>query len=185
MKENGNNIDKKYLSLKIVTIASLFVSVTLLIVLLVILNKGNTEANKPKPEGSGVTLGVIDNELIENKTNSDTDIQEEISKTNTDNQFIIFIDTRIECESDGYFEPMIQNSENNHYACWVEIVDNGETIYSSDVVQPGYKIEHDILENTLIKGKHDCQAIFHIISGDTKESEEINNISVNIAFIQK
>lgn len=135
----------------------------------------------------GVTFGVIDMGAGDGSQTpgQSVDLQAMVDGIVAENQFMVFINTRIESDPDGRFAPLIQNSQANHHACWVEIVDGEETIYKSDVIRPGYKIEYDILKEPLARGKHDCQALFHVLKGDSKDSGEINVVGVNVVFVQK
>lgn len=159
------------------------VGIVLLLILLLLLLLRTCGA-KNNEIVDGVTIGVID--MDEGETNGNyTDLQALVNSIVDENQFLVFIDTRIVCLPDGRFFPRIQNSEPNHHACWVEIVEGDKTIYESDVLQPGYKIERDKLKTKLSEGSHECQALFHVLKGDTKGDGEINVVKVNVTLNQR
>ena len=81
---------------------------------------------------------------------------------------------------------MIQNITSNPGPFYVEIIDDdGSTIYLSDLVKPGYKIESDILSKEILRGRHDCKAVFHVLKGDNVTSEELGSVSVDLVLVQK
>lgn len=137
--------------------------------------------DKQKTPTDGVTFGVIEMEGQE-----DWDLQAEVNDIVTENQFQVFIDTLVHVELDGHFEPLIQNSDVNKNPCWVELIDDdGSVIYVSDMIRPGYKIERDILNNSIAQGKHDCQAVFHVLRSESKSDGEVSSVVVNVTLVQR
>lgn len=132
----------------------------------------------------GVTLGAIDVGAGDGRT--PIDLQKMVNDAVSEKEFRVFIDTKVIVEPDGSFKPRIQNVEANHYACWVEIVDeDGGIVYESDVLEPGYKIESDRLAAPLGGGRHACEARFHVLRGTDRSSGEINSTSARIELIQR
>lgn len=156
-----------------------------IIIIIILLLLRSCNGGRPVPEpGDGVSIGVIDEGNVP-PTKSPLDPQTEVDGIVAENQFQVFINTRMEVLPDGHFEPLVQNSEANRYACWIEIVDGDEVLYSSDIVRPGYKIERDMLNGKLTRGRHDCQALFHVLKGEDMDSGEINTVNVNVVLVQK
>ena len=157
----------------------LFVAAVILLLLLLLHSCGSGAGDR-KPGTDGVTFGVID---AGEKTRED--LLRDLNAVVDENQFQVFVDTLVDVDADGHFEPMIQNVSSNPGPCWVEIIDDdGSVIYESDVVEPGYKIERDVLDKTIVRGRHDCQAVFHVLkAGD--ESREVSSVVVNMILVQR
>ena len=52
----------------------------------------------------------------------------------------------------------VKNIKNNHYPIIFELVDeNGDCLYSSKKIEPGYEISHIELKKELSKGTHECR----------------------------
>lgn len=180
VEEDGGDSKKKRKWPKVVAII-----VIIIIIILLLLRSCTSTGGRPVPEpGDGVSIGVIDKGEAP-PTESLPDPQKEVDGVVAENQFQVFINTRMEVQPDGHFEPLVQNSEANRHACWIEIVDGDEVLYRSDIVKPGYKIERDVLSGKLTRGRHDCQALFHILKGEAMDSGEINTVSVNVALVQQ
>lgn len=153
--------------------------VAAIILLLFLLCKCNAGNGGEPSTMDGVTFGVID---TEEKSNGSSNGDAPLSASS----FQVFINTRADVESDGHFEPLIQNTDENQNACWVEIIDDtGSVVYESEVVQPGYKIERDTLNDTIARGRHDCQTVFHVLRGEDKASGDVSSIVVNMILVQR
>lgn len=142
------------------------------IILLLLLLHMCGQKKEPEMTG-GVTFGVIDLE----DGQSNVDPQELANSIVEQNQFRVFINTEIVVDAKRQADLMIQNDEANHYDCYVELIDNdtGKTLYKSDVVSPGFKIESDKLDKKLSEGVHNATAYFHVLDED---GSEINKIGV-------
>lgn len=158
------------------------IAVIILLILLLLTRCGHGE--DPSASGS-VMFGVID---VGDAGDGDgaPDLQELANAALEENMFRVFIATRMEVDMEGAFAPMIQNTSVNRHPCWVEIVDDdGSTVYESDMVGPGYKIEQDVLPEPLTRGKHDCKAYFHVMEGADKDAREINAICIDVVMVQR
>lgn len=156
---------KKYYALFLITILCA-------VLLFVFVYKGASDSI-----GSGnVTFGIID--VVSDE--SDLSEQQALADSMTDeSMFQIFINTDITVDSDGVADLLVQNSIKNCYACYIELVDDGgNSIYKSDVIAPGYKLERDAVQN-LDAGRHDCVAYFHVLDAS---GQEFNKIGVNVVI---
>lgn len=79
----------------------------------------------------------------------------------------------------------IENIPANHYAMTVEIVreDNGETVYKSGLINPGYFVENAKLTTPLKKGVYKAVAVF--TAYDTQTKQEIGTAGANINLMVK
>lgn len=158
---------------------------TIAIILLILLLCLSKCCHGGDSAGNGnVKFGVID---IENPSGAGTrDLQAMANEVLEENMFRVFITTHMEVDREGAFAPMIQNTSVNRHPCWVEILDDdGSVIYESDMIEPGYKIEQDVLLGLLTQGKHDCKAYFHVMEAASKDAREINAIGIDVVMIQR
>ena len=79
----------------------------------------------------------------------------------------------------------IENIPANHYAMTVEIVreDNGETVYQSGLISPGYFVENAKLDTPLEKGIYPAVAVF--TAYDTETKQEMGTAGANINLMIK
>lgn len=79
----------------------------------------------------------------------------------------------------------IENIPANHYAMTVEIVreDNGESVYKSGLISPGYFVEKAKLSVPLEKGVYKAVAVFTAYDPETKQ--EIGTAGANINLMIK
>lgn len=128
-----------------------------------------------KPSGN-VTFGVIDS-----VGTVGSDSQDAVDNAVAENMFQIFINTDITLDSDEMADLLVQNTARNHYACYIELVDeDGGSFYKSEVIEPGYKLERDAVSG-ISAGRHACVAYFHILDD---AGQEINQIGANV-FVTK
>lgn len=157
----------------------------LIFAILFLLNRCSDQGDVPPGPSNkpgGVVIGTIDDDQVEA---GDKDIQTLLNEQVAAGMFRVFISTHIEVDEEGNFQPMIQNVGRNRHHCWVELLDeNGVSIYSSDVLPPGYKVETDTMSPLAAKGAQKCEAVFHLLDGDTKESEEVNSVVVEVDLVQ-
>jgi len=167
-ESDEKNNSKKTKSSRWLKIAGIVAIIILILLLLSMCHsKGRQE------QSGGVTFGVID--LEDGQSNIDP---QELANTIVDeNQFQVFINTEMVVNDKQQADLLIQNSEANHYDCYVQLVENesGKTLYKSDILQPGFKIETDRLERKVPSGTHDCTAFFHVLD---ENGAEINQIGV-------
>ena len=80
----------------------------------------------------------------------------------------------------------IQNIEANRYSFTVDLIldDTGETIYQSNLIDPGYYIEYVELNKTLSAGTYSATAVFKTYSLDETEDQigEVNT-KINLEVI--
>ena len=108
-------------------------------------------------------LGQLDGKTKE-------EIQAELDKIVEEGMFNISIARVVELptgNSEGEFR--IENSPANHYNMQVDIArsDTGETIYSSDILEPNYHIQYAKLDEVLPAGTYNCIATFHALDPET------------------
>ena len=118
-----------------------------------------------------------------------TQIKDKIIKTEeegttklADGQLRIKINTFIEFE-DGKSEGKanIENKSNNIYSLYVKIIlDNGEEIYRSSILDPGEMIENITLKKNLAQGEYKAIAYFVAID---KYQNEIGQAGAEIKMI--
>ena len=81
---------------------------------------------------------------------------------------------------------LIQNAETNPAPIQVDLIrdDTGETLYESEVIPVGYKIEEGKLLQDLDPGEYGCTAVFSILNPDDA-SEVINQVKLNVTVTVK
>ena len=99
-----------------------------------------------------------------------------------ESMFQVFINSEMVVTSNNQVDFRIQNTENNFHPCYVEIMENQKTLYKSDIINPGYKLESDELDENLEPGVHNCVAYFHVLNDD---GNEINKIGVDVTIRSK
>lgn len=119
-----------------------------------------------------VEYGVID---LPDKTTAMQMVNDAVER----GMFQVFMNTEVSLDKDGYASLLIQNSEANHYPCYVLIEHDGKIIYQSEIIQPGYKIERDKLMADIGPGVHDCNAYFCVLD---ELGAELNRIGVNVTI---
>ena len=130
------------------------------------------------PSG-GVSLGVID---LNDEENQNIDLEGMANAIADESMFQVFINSEMVVASNGQVDFRIQNTKDNFHPCYVEIVEGQETLYESDIIRPGYKLESDELSETLSPGVHSCVAYFHVLNDD---GSEINKIGVDVTILSK
>lgn len=131
-----------------------------------------------RDNNGNITFGVIDT-----IGTAEVALQKMANDVVSANEFQVFINTDAVVGASGNIDFCIQNSKTNHYPCYVEITEGGETLYTSGIIRPGYKLERDTLDSPLLAGAHDCIAYFHILQDD--EKTEINKVGVNMVITSK
>lgn len=94
---------------------------------------------------------------------SEEELREEMNRRVDDSELAVSINSTISFPSGkekGYIR--IENSESNHYLLVVEMYrkDNGDRIYFSGAMEPGYYVEQDKLEKNLSKGVYEVEVHF-------------------------
>lgn len=103
---------------------------------------------------------------------SEEEIRAELDRIVEEGTFNISISRIVQLptgNSEGEFR--IENSPANRYNMQVDIArsDTGETIYSSDVLEPNYHIQYAKLDESLPAGTYNCIATFHALDPETDE----------------
>lgn len=103
---------------------------------------------------------------------SEEEIRAELDRIVEEGMFNISIARIVQLQtgnSEGEFR--IENSPANRYNMQVDIArsDTGETIYSSDILEPNYHIQYAKLDESLPAGTYDCIATFHALDPDTDQ----------------
>lgn len=163
-KENGNRKWPYFISILIL----------LVIIIILLLSRCSVEKQPDTPQfaSSGeIVAGEID-------MMTDEEIQAKVNETVEKGMFQVFMNTDITVEKDGNMDVLIQNNKNNHYDCYVIIYDeDGNQLYKSSTIAPGYKLEADKLQGDLKDGKYNCVAQFCVLND---EGQEINRIGVEV-----
>ncbi len=122
---------------------------------------------------------VLQGEIDWNQPKASRDLQAEIDRAVEQGMFNVFMNTNIIFQ-DGNSKGnvMIQNVNTNLYPMYVEIYNNDDLLYKSDIIEPGYKIEEAKLDTLLSKGIYDCVAYFYITDSDKEEVQ--NKIGLNV-----
>ena len=125
------------------------------------------------------TSDISQGEIEWNQPRASRDLQAEIDKAVEQGMFNVFMNTNIVFQ-DGNSKGnmMIQNIDTNIYPMYIEIYNNDNLLYKSDIIDPGYKIEEAKLDTVLSKGTYDCTAYFYVT--DSNKEEVQNKIGLNI-----
>lgn len=102
---------------------------------------------------------------IQNMT--EEEIQAELDRVIEDGMFNISIASAIVFETpSAEGQARIENIAANHYHMQVDILldETGETVYSSQLIQPGYSIEYIKLNRELEPGEYPATAVFSAIT---------------------
>lgn len=76
----------------------------------------------------------------------------------------------------------IENIPGNNYAVTVTVIrdDNGQTVYTSGLIEPGYFVENVTLDAVLAKGEYPALAKFTAFDPGTKEEMGSAGVRINI-----
>ena len=145
----------------------------ILLLLLLLLTRCCSSCSNMTP--SDISQGEIE----WNQPRASRDLQAEIDKAVEQGMFNVFMNTNIVFQ-DGNSKGnmMIQNIDTNVYPMYVEIYNDDNLLYKSDIIDPGYKIEEAKLDTALSKGTYDCTAYFYVT--DSNKQEVQNKIGLNI-----
>lgn len=113
---------------------------------------------------------------------SEAEIMQKLNEEVEKGMFHIFMNTEITVDGNGQADLYLQNVAQNHDACIVEIYDKEthDRYYKSELIPPGYKVEHDQLAMQIPKGKHSCLAKFIVVDMTTKQHK--NEIGLNVTI---
>ncbi|WP_165253149.1 hypothetical protein [Adlercreutzia sp. ZJ304] len=118
---------------------------------------------------------------------SQEEIQAELDRIVEEGMFNISIASFIEFpngSSEGAVR--IENVPNNHYLMRVSIMrdDTGETIYTTDFIEPNHHIENDTLDVDLPAGTYPCTAMFYAYDMNTEELRGQAAAKVTISVLE-
>ena len=154
--------------------------IAILIIAALLVGLKSCTAGKPDDTHSGnISLGVID---LDEDENQNIDLEGMANAIADESMFQVFINSEMVVTSNNQVDFRIQNTENNFHPCYVEIMENQKTLYKSDIINPGYKLESDELDENLEPGVHNCVAYFHVLNDD---GNEINKIGVDVTIRSK
>lgn len=124
----------------------------------------------PQPEGGN---------LIINEDNL-AQIEKEISAKVEDGMFMtdMTIDWSFPNGKSTSTNAYVGNMVNNRHPISFELVNNGEVIYTSDVIPSGYSLKEITLDTDLPAGTYSMVCNYHILNEETGET--INNLGINI-----
>lgn len=148
----------------------------MLLLLLLLLTRCCSSCSNLSP--SDISQGEIE----WNQPRASRDLQAEIDKAVEQGMFNVFMNTNVVFkDGNSKGNMMIQNIDTNVYPMYVEIYNNDNLLYKSDIIDPGYKIEEAKLDTVLSKGTYDCTAYFYVT--DSNKQEVQNKIGLNIKII--
>lgn len=115
---------------------------------------------------------------------SEAEIRAELDRIVEEGMFNISIARVVDLptgNSEGEFR--IENSPANRYNMQVDITrtDNGELIYSSDILEPNYHIQYARLDEVLPAGTYNCIATFHAL--DPENDEEVGQAACAMTIV--
>lgn len=92
------------------------------------------------------------------------------------------MNTAIPVNNDGVTaRAIIVNPPYSAYACEVEIVLGGETIYKSELLQPGTAVEYVTLYRALHRGDHAATAQYTFYEGNAEKGQETVELTLQVA----
>ena len=145
----------------------------MLLLLLLLLTRCCSSCSNLSP--SDISQGEIE----WNQPRASRDLQAEIDKAVEQGMFNVFMNTNVVFkDGNSKGNMMIQNIDTNIYPMYVEIYNDDNLLYKSDIIDPGYKIEEAKLDTALSKGTYDCTAYFYVT--DSNKQEVQNKIGLNI-----
>ena len=145
----------------------------MLLLLLLLLTRCCSSCSNLSP--SDISQGEIE----WNQPRASRDLQAEIDKAVEQGMFNVFMNTNVVFkDGNSKGNMMIQNIDTNIYPMYVEIYNDDNLLYKSDIIDPGYKIEEAKLDTALSKGTYDCTAYFYVT--DSNKEEVQNKIGLNI-----
>lgn len=174
IREDGGNKESRNNKYKVIILLILF----LLFMTLIVCGSYNIvkekQLSKTIPEKGTISL--------ENSADAsgwdNEEIQRRVNQQVADGYFNATMNTELKLK-DGKSKAnlYIYNNPSNKYNTIVELKDNKDNIiYTSNLVKPGYKIEEDVLDKQLSKGKHEYIAQFNIYEGE----KYINNMKIKV-----
>ncbi len=145
----------------------------MLLILLLLLTRCCSSCSNLSPSD------IAQGEIEWNQPRASRDLQAEIDKAVEQGMFNVFMNTNIVFpDGNSKGNMMIQNIDTNVYPMYVEIYNDDNLLYKSDIIDPGYKIEEAKLDTALSKGTYDCTAYFYVT--DSNKQEVQNKIGLNI-----
>lgn len=146
----------------------------LLLLLLALGGIGTYFLTREKAQPVSVVSGEFLPEGKDASKISDAEIKEMAQKKVDRSKFNMVIAPEADFSAgDQKGELVIQNPSHNAYPVNVEITrnDNGELIYTSGAIKPGYEVKEAQLEKKLSKGNYPATAKFSLYDDKTKEKK--------------
>lgn len=125
--------------------------------------------------------GTLNLEINSNSSKwNNEEIQAAVNKAVDEGYFDATMNTSINLrEKDQQANLFIYNNPDNKYSTYIDIkTASGEKIYSSQIIEPGFKVEYDYLDQELASGSHKCIATFNIL----KDGKLINKMDVQVSI---
>lgn len=170
IKANNVNKERKTINKRMIIIISAIAGILLIMILLL------SRCGSDLGQSNVIKQGVID---LPDKENA----QQIVDNIVEEGMFQVFMNTNIVVNAENEANLLIQNSGSNHYPACVEIFYNEESIYKSDIIEPGYKLESDTLNKELEPGVYECNAYFNIV--DPKTNMDTNKIGLEIILTKE
>jgi len=126
-----------------------------------------------RPNSRGIKGGQREADALKGSLSvmSDEEIQQALNDIVEEGMFRISIASNIIAIEDGKAQLRIENNIQNRYIMQVSIYldENGEEIYSTNLIDPGYYIQEAELDKHLDPGEYQATAIFTALYPDTEE----------------
>lgn len=157
------------------------IAVTILLLLLLLFGI-HACTSKPVDSG-GLEMGVIDQDLFDNNVDRER-LQAALNQQVEAGMVNMFMNTNVDVAEDGSANWLIQNVEQNQFSMQIDVRDSetGTLLYSSPVIDPGYKIEFGNVIADLPEGTHPCVAEFSIIDQGTSVSVNRIGLKINVTY---
>jgi len=132
----------------------------------------------------GVKGGQREAEALQGSINvmSEEEIQEALNNIVDEGMFRISIASDIIAVEDGKAQVRIENNLQNRYIMQVSLYldENGEEIYSTDLIDPGYYIQETTFDKQLDPGEYAATAVFTALYPDTEEI--VGTVGANVTI---
>lgn len=160
----------------------LFLLVTAVIIIILLLRAcGNKTAD--------TMSGVRESDALLGSLNTMTEeeLQAELNRIVEEGMFRISIASTIIAGEDGRAEVRIENNRTNRYLMQVAILldQNGEEIYRTDLIDPGYYIKDTWLDKKLPGGEYEATAVFTALDPETEGEVGRVNAKVRIVVLKQ
>lgn len=132
------------------------------------INHRMKDTAEPVVEDNGV-VGLQEGTIQSNDEEYMDLVQKSLDQQVEDGMAKVFMNTELTIKN-GKIDLLMQNASDNKLSQQIEIFDkHGETVYKSDIVKPGQKIEYDKISKQLNNGEHICKAMLYMLDTETNE----------------